>query len=357
MQTRVRFYIVAAIFLVFFYLMFQMIRPFFDSLMWALVFSVVFFIPHGWLLEKTGRQNFSASLMLVVITFGILVPMFFLAQLLVTELKETYKWVETALPGLREFDPADVPVLSTIWEYVSGYFSYNVDELERDFLSFLKGLSRTMVNYFSFAFVNVISFGFNFVVMLIALFFFFRDGQSILGKISNALPFDERERLRFFSQIKDMIIATLYGGLSVAVVQGLVGGTLFWLLGIHAPALWGTVMAFLAFVPVVGAGLVWVPAVIYFLIIGSTGKAFILLLFGGGLISMADYVLRPIVIGNRTRMNTLLIFLSVLGGLQYFGFVGIVVGPMVALTCLALINIYVERSVSENIPPAPEDVV
>ncbi|MGW8323614.1 MAG: AI-2E family transporter, partial [Thermodesulfobacteriota bacterium] len=97
-----------------------------------------------------------------------------------------------------------------------------------------------------------------------------------------------------------------------------------------------------AFVPVVGAGLVWVPITIYWLLTGAFGKAVVLLVVGTLGISMVDYILRPIVIGNRTKMHTLLIFLSVLGGLGYFGFVGIVVGPMVALTCMALINMYVD---------------
>lgn len=343
MHDRAKSSLIAAIFLVFFYLLFEMIQPFFDSLMWALVFSVVSFIPHGWLVERTRNENLAAAVMLIGIMVGILIPLFFLVQMLIVELGETYRWVEREWPKIRELDPSKIPIISALWEPLSKYMPTDAEALEKNLLIYLKNTSKTLVNYFSFAFVNVLGFAFNFIIMLIALFFFLRDGDRILKSITTVLPFRNTERVRLISQLKDMIIATLYGGLSVAGVQGIIGGTAFWLLGINSPVLWGTVMAFLAFVPVLGAGLVWGPAVIGFAVYGQHGKAFILLIVGVFLISMVDYLLRPIVIGTRTKMHTLMIFLSVLGGLSYFGFVGIVVGPMVALTCMALINIYMDN--------------
>ncbi len=342
MHDRAKSSLIAAIFLIFFYLLFEMIQPFFDSLMWALVFSVVFFIPHGWLVKRTKSENLAAAVMLIGITVCILIPLFFLVQMLIVELGETYKWIEREWPKIRELDPLKIPVISGLWEPLSKYMPTETNALEKNLLGYLQTISKTLVNYFSFAFVNVLGFAFNFIIMMIALFFFLRDGDRILKNIAAVLPFHNTERVRLIRQLKDMIIATLYGGLSVAVIQGLIGGMAFWLLDINAPVLWGTLMAFLAFVPVLGAGIVWGPAVIGFALYGQHGKAFILLIVGVLLISMVDYVLRPIVIGTRTKMHTLVIFLSVLGGLSHFGFVGVVVGPMVALTCMALISIYVD---------------
>ncbi len=343
MHDRAKSSLIAVIFLVFFYLLFEMLKPFFDSLMWALVFSVVSFIPHGWLVKRTENENLAAAIMLIAIMVGILIPLFFLVQLLIVELGETYRWIDSEWPKIRELDPSNIPIISGLWKQLSKYMPTDADVLGTNLLQYLKTTSKTLVNYFSFAFVNVLGFAFNFIIMIIALFFFLRDGDRILKSIATVLPFKHSERIRLISQLKDMIIATLYGGLSVAVVQGLIGGTAFWLLGINAPVLWGTVMAFLAFVPVLGAGIIWGPAVIGFAVYGHHGKAFILLFVGVFLISMVDYVLRPIVIGTRTKMHTLVIFLSVLGGLSHFGFVGVIVGPMVALTCMALISIYVDN--------------
>jgi len=341
-QGRVHFSLVAAAFLICFYLLFGMVRPFFDSLMWALVFSVVFFIPHRKIKERVRNENAAATLSLVIISVCILLPVSFLVPMLTQEMAETLRWLETEIPKLRNMDPKDIPLVSRVWEALSPHVSMDFNSLIREVLGNIRQLGGTLVNYFSSAFVNVFSFGFKFIMMLVALFFFMRDSERIVYALRRVIPFEDEERSRLIAQLKDMIIATLYGGLSVAVVQGIVGGLTLWFLGVRAPVLWGTVMAFLAFVPVVGAGLVWVPIVVYWFIVGSYAKAFILLTVGGLLISMVDYVLRPIVIGNRTKMHTFVIFLSVLGGLGYFGFVGIVVGPMVALTCMALINIYVE---------------
>ncbi len=342
MQGRVHFLLVAAVFLICFYLLFAMVRPFFDSLMWALVLSVVFFIPHRKIRERVRNENVAASLSLVGITVCILLPVAFLIPMLTQELGETLSWLENEIPRLRNFDPKEFPLASRIWDAVSPYVSTDINSLTRELIGNIRQLGGTLINYFSFAFVNVFSFAFKFIMMLVALFFFLRDSERILIALRRVVPFDDEERSRLIGQLKDMIIATLYGGLSVALVQGIVGGISLWLLDVRAPVLWGTVMAFLAFVPVVGAGLVWVPITIYWLLTGAFGKAVVLLIVGTLGISMVDYILRPIVIGNRTKMHTLLIFLSVLGGLGYFGFVGIVVGPMVALTCMALINMYVD---------------
>ena len=136
---------------------------------------------------------------------------------------------------------------------------------------------------------------------------------------------------RLFGRVADTIYATVYGTLAVSAVQGLLGGLMFWWLGLQTPLLWGVVMGLLAVVPVVGAFVVWIPAALFLLMEGSWGKALILTLWGMLVVGTIDNLLRPVLVGNRLKLHTVLAFLSVVGGLMLFGASGLILGP-VALT-------------------------
>ena len=145
-----------------------------------------------------------------------------------------------------------------------------------------------------------------------------------------------------------MVRATIYGGLLIALVQGLIGGIAFWILGIHSPVLWGTAMAFFSFIPVGGTALIWAPASIILFIKGEVVRGVILIIIGVFGIAMVDNLLRPYFISSRTKIHPLLLFFAVLGGIQAFGLVGLVVGPLVATLCLTLIEIYAEGTQMET---------
>jgi predicted PurR-regulated permease PerM len=136
----------------------------------------------------------------------------------------------------------------------------------------------------------------------------------------------------------------------VALVQGGLGGLGFLMVGLPAPLFWGTVMTFLAFIPILGAFLVWVPAVVILFAQGAYLKAVILLVWGAIVVSLSDNFLRPILISGRTQVHTLLLFFGILGGLKVFGFLGFIAGPLVITICLAMVDIYTAppRSRSRN---------
>jgi predicted PurR-regulated permease PerM len=139
-----------------------------------------------------------------------------------------------------------------------------------------------------------------------------------------------------------MVYATIYGGLLIAIIQGVLGGVIFWILGIPSPILWGTAMAFLSFIPIGGTALIWVPAAILLFVQGAILKGIILLGLGVFGISMVDNFLRPFFISAKTNIHPLLLFFAVLGGIQAFGLIGLVVGPLIATLCLTFIEIYIQ---------------
>jgi len=169
-----------------------------------------------------------------------------------------------------------------------------------------------------------------FFLMLYLLFFVLREGDSLLDQMVRALPLgDERERA-LFAKFAEVARATIKGTLIVGIVQGTLGGILFWALGIEAAVFWGVVMVLLSVLPAVGAGLVWLPAAIVLAVSGAWIKAAIMVGVGALVIGMVDNLLRPMLVGRDTKMPDYVILLSTLGGLTTFGISGFVIGPVIA---------------------------
>ena len=182
-----------------------------------------------------------------------------------------------------------------------------------------------------------------FVQLLIAffvLFYFFRDRRQILDYLRRLSPLPAQQTEDMFHRIADVLYATVYGTLTVALIQGVLGGLMFWWLELPAPVLWGAVMALLSIIPVFGAFMIWVPAAIYLALEGDWTKALILTAWGSIVIGLIDNLLYPLLVGERSRMHTVAIFIAIMGGLVAFGAAGLIVGPVVLAITLALLQVW-----------------
>jgi predicted PurR-regulated permease PerM len=187
------------------------------------------------------------------------------------------------------------------------------------------------------------------------LFFFLRDRHAALQSLRSLAPLSEVEMDRLLDRVGDTIYATIYGTLVVSAVQGLLAGLMFWWLGLPAPLLWGVVMALLAVVPVLGAFVVWVPAALFLALEGSWGSALILTLWGTLVVGGIDNLLHPILVGNRLKLHTILVFMSVVGGLILFGPAGLILGPVALTVTMVLLETWHRRTAPETLAPvAPE---
>jgi predicted PurR-regulated permease PerM len=175
-------------------------------------------------------------------------------------------------------------------------------------------------------------------VTLFAMFFFIRDGDRLVDLIRRILPFPEAERERLIAETHDLVIASVGAGLAVAAVQGLIGGVTFWAMGLPVPAAWGVAVGICSLIPVVGATLVWVPIALWWLLTGAVMKAIVLTAIGAGVIGMVDNILRPILLSGRASVNGLVVFIGLLGGGAAFGFVGLVLGPIILVSARTLID-------------------
>lgn len=186
--------------------------------------------------------------------------------------------------------------------------------------------------------------GMQLFITLMCLFYFLRDRQNVLAAVRSLMPLSPREADEVFSQVDDAIHATIFGSLMVALVQGCLGGLMFWFLGIPSPVLWGAVMGLLAVVPVLGTFVIWGPTAAYLALQGDWGKALTLVAWGGIAIGLIDNLLYPYLVGKRLRFHTILVFFATVGGLAQFGASGIILGPLILATGGALLEIWRRRT-------------
>ncbi|MBW3012591.1 AI-2E family transporter, partial [Candidatus Woesearchaeota archaeon] len=185
-------------------------------------------------------------------------------------------------------------------------------------------------------------------IFIIMLFFFLIDGRKLLGFIKELLPLDKRHQDHLYNQTKDTIYAVLYGHFLTAFVQGIIGGLIFYFLGISNPVFWGAAMTLFAIIPI-GTWVVWAPAAIGLIFAGIASgntvliwKGIILFILGIGFISLIDNIIKPYLIGTKTKIHMGIIILGLFGGLVWFGLIGIFLGPLILMLMLAMVNIYKE---------------
>jgi predicted PurR-regulated permease PerM len=180
--------------------------------------------------------------------------------------------------------------------------------------------------------------------MLYLLFFLLRDGEDLVKRVINVTPLRPAQRAALFKKFTLVVRATVKGQILVAILQGMLGGFAFWILGIHSPILWAVLMAALSLLPAIGAALVWFPVAIYLLVIGAIWQGVLLMAFGIVIISLVDNILRPLMIGQATEIPDYVVLISALGGIATFGIHGFIIGPVVAAMFIGIWDIYTSEA-------------
>ena len=205
-----------------------------------------------------------------------------------------------------------------------------------------------LYNQASFWAANIMNFVFSFFMMVIVIFFLLIDQESFISYILELSPLPDQQERQLFRKFEEIAKAVLVGNGLCGLLQGFLGGALFMFLGISSPILWGGVMSILAFLPIFGIGLVLVPTSAIFFLKGQLGIAIFMLIFYGTLSFSVEYILKPWMVGERVKMHTLLVFLSILGGLSVYGVLGIIYGPLIVTAFLSLAAIY-RKNYSEHV--------
>ncbi|MGA7793857.1 MAG: AI-2E family transporter [Candidatus Acidiferrales bacterium] len=330
------------------YLVFRVFEPFLEPLGWAAVFGVIFYA-----LQKRFERKWGGTRSAVVITLGVtlilIVPVLLLAGMFVREGIAAARDIQTAMAGggYGWFNRAWSWLVSSI---AAEGVSVDLPELVR------QGASRAgeyMASELGRVIRNIVVFLFELFVMLFALFYFLRDGDSMLDRFRHFLPFEETMTERMLAEARELIFASVTTSLVIAAVQGILCGGAFAIVGLESAVFWGVVMGFLSLLPVVGAWPIWIPAVIWLFSTGHAVRAIILIAICGALGASIDNVLRPVLLGGRASLNSLLVFISVLGGIAVFGVLGVVLGPIVVATAVGILDVYSGKDLALSAPDTP----
>lgn len=323
------------------------LSPFLRPIFWSGVLSFGFYPIYKKILSSLKNESLAAALttLLIFMTF---VPLFtFLIFSIAHESVVLYEWLvnfvrngdaERFLTTLQSH-----PTIQKIRESDLFQWEFVHDNIKRWFLGSANSVGSFALKQAALLTKSVFSAVINFLLMLLLMFFFLKDGDRIYQFVRRVTPLDEKNKEMIFTQLSDTLSAVLRGQIFTAIVQAGVAGLVFWLLGLPFPLFFAALTFMTSLIPLIGAATVWVPFVGYLLIHQSYGKALTLFLLGVFVISLVDNFLKPILIGEKVKLPYLLLFLGILGGIQVYGLVGIFIAPMVLSLFFVLIKIYLEK--------------
>lgn len=353
---RVGDWVMLAGFAVILYFCFRILEPFLLPMFIALILSTLL-APVYTVLERRlgGRRGLAAVLVCLGLAAAILVPLIFLSVSLANEANDAYQklkdpetlntiqsWLEpggSLLTRIQSWLPSSIKLDSL---QIGARLSTQAQEIGVALLAvattFATGIVTILMDYF---------------LMSIVLFFLLRDFDYFAEKARMLSPLSEEQELLFVERFRAVTKATIFGSLATALVQGAISGMAFLILGLPNPVLWGALTALLSLIPLVGTALVWVPWTIYLFATGSITRAIIFLILETVVVGGIDNILRPLFLEGKVKMHTLLIFFSILGGIGYFGILGMFFGPLIFAIALTLLEFYL----TPPIPPRPSEPV
>ena len=344
-----------AVFLFLLHELYLFLAPFTIPLVWAAILALTFYPATAWLIRAfRGRRSLAAAALVLLVTVAAILPSLWLGSLLVSQATAAYSYVQEAvqrgepqrmLAGLKasrlgslwgwiapfadkvSIDPADIVLRATNW--ISDQMVAQATNLARNAL---------------------VSLG-NFVLMLVSLFFFFRDGESMAARLRELLPMEPEYKDRVFRRLYDTTTAVVQSMIVTALAQGVLAGIGYAVAGLHFSLFLGFLTGLASFLPLAGPALVWGGASIYLFLTGHNAAAIGLALWGGLVVSMVDNPIKSLLIGGQAKLPTFLLLFSILGGVSAYGFLGVFVGPVILAILFSFVEIYGEEYQGAMLPP------
>ncbi len=336
-----RFYVVTLLFLLgaLGYLTYEIMSPFFNAIAWSIVISITFYPVFAYISRHVKIRVIAAAMTVVLILVVLIGPITYLTLMLIDEVQIVAAKINDANVGSLNVIVKKLHS-SALLEKMRAY-SGSADLISEEvILENIKKIGKGLLAEFSMRIPNILAALIDFIIILFTTFFLFKDGPGLLSRTKDYMPFSEIQKERIAKQIKDMIVSTVYGGVIVAVMQGILGGIAYAFMGIEAPVMWGMAMSVMSFVPLLGTFAIWGPTSLYLIFEHNYAQGIGLFLFGVFVISMVDNILKPLIIGSRTKMPTIIILFSVLGGIRLFGVIGLIMGPLITAVFISVFEIF-----------------
>ncbi|HVL57346.1 MAG TPA: AI-2E family transporter [Burkholderiaceae bacterium] len=318
-------------------------RPFLSVLAWATALAVVFAPMHERIEQRLRHRWLAAAASVLVVAVLLLAPAAVLVPRLISEAWAGYAAIRAQVEtGALERTLREQPWIMPAWEWL---------RLRIDLGDVFAQVGLLLSAVGSFA-VRASMFGtIQLVLVFFLLYYFFRDRDRVLAGLRSVLPLQPAEADRVLRAASEMLYATVFGKVVVAIMQGTLGGLMFWWLGLTAPWFWAVVMGLASLAPIIGPSIVWLPAALILLLSGYWVSALALTLWGVAIVGLIDNLLYPVVVGRYLHIHTALLLLAMIGGLFVFGVVGFFVGPVVLAVTIVLLEIWRERALVAARPP------
>jgi predicted PurR-regulated permease PerM len=316
--------------------------PFYGTILWGAIIALLFVPVYRRLLPRLDqRRNLAALLTLLVVLIIVVLPFALVTAALAREASLVYERLQSG-----ELNPA--LYLRGVFDALPQSIAALLDRFGLiDFDTVQQRLAAALAKGSQFIATQAFGIGqdtFEFIVSLFITlylaFFLLRDGDGVARAMYRAIPLEPKHKQALIVKFTTVIRATVKGNLLVAAIQGALGGVAFWFLGVGGVVLWSVVMAFLSLLPAIGAGLVWAPVALYFLLTGAIWQGIALIIYGVLVIGLVDNLLRPMLVGKDTRMPDYVVMITTLGGMAVFGINGFVLGPVIAAMFIAVWEIY-----------------
>jgi predicted PurR-regulated permease PerM len=321
-----------------------LVAPFFKAILFATVVAILFYPIHSRIRRRIRNQT-AASLLTTLIVIALIVSSsVLLGRALATGVHEIYDSFNATGDGRERLGTYLVGLSERAVLFVGRYLPISSLDLRTAAINQMQKIVTSIVNSTAGLVGGLSSAFVNGLLSFFILFFLFRDGRNMLRRTYVLLPLRVDQVRRLFARVAETLEAIVYGSTVMAGLQGALTGVAFWMLGLSSPILWATVTALCALLPVIGTGFVLAPAISMLLFSGHWIKAIILLVWGLAVVHPIDNVLRPYLIGERTKLSTLFVFFAILGGLRAFGAMGVFIGPIILATTLALVSFLREEN-------------
>lgn len=347
-QEQIYSFFLLGILAVSLYFAFQVLAPFVHNIFIAIILASLFHpLQRRLTLALKGRRTLAAMFSTLLVTLVIILPTLFFMGALTAQAATSIGALQAWIKGAHLENWLKSETFAPYLDWVNQTMPWlELDlskmDLQGNLLDVSRKLGQLMIDAGTKAVGNFIGVALNFLVMLFVLFFLFRDGEAMLVQLKHLSPLHDSQEERILRKLRDVARSVVMGSFLVAVCQGFIGALGLYIVGI--PALfWGAMMGFASLVPVVGTMLIWGPAALYLLIVGDWKGALILTGWGAVIVSGIDSVLRPMLMQGQAQMSTFWVFLSIIGGIKYFGPLGILYGPMILALAMVMLGIYADE--------------
>jgi predicted PurR-regulated permease PerM len=320
-------------------LVFFLIKPFVIPFVMAVILASLFGPVYRWFLRVTkGSKIISSSLTCLSIALIILIPLMMVSALVVNEAQNTLAYFskdtapgKTLVDGIRNA-LTSLPLIN--------HFAINNLVTEESIVNVAKSISQNAIIIFQGAYQGVAHFMFVVFAMFFSLFYLFMEGDELMKRIMTLTPLKDNYEKMLVEKFNTISKATLRGTSLIAIMQGVMGGILFWTTGVASPVFFGILMMLTSVIPSVGSALIWLPVGMFMIMLGKVNMGITILLIGGLVIGSVDNFIKPKLVGKGTQIHPLLVLFSTLGGISLFGIVGFIVGPIIISLFIALWEIY-----------------